>query len=358
MKKFLKIFFGSIAIAIVLFISYFMLIRKLDNNAMQARDVSTATYDASQQIQLPVLFADGRFYLKLKTADGDTALAFGDSGGGISMALQPGIERLGLQGMKKTALLKGVMPIGYLPFYDVVKDKRIPPPMPVRGKMLRNPIQAIPVPYLIIPPEDDELKLFSKTMAGDFFLGQGFFMGHAWTMDYLHHELWVNTPLPATEAGKPGVQHLAFKKNNEGASIFGHGRMYIEVDGEVIEVLFDTGASIVLSEEGKKELNTTKPTLAGSFIATTIFDKWHRKHPDWKYFPKADLAGDVIEVPKITIGGHEVGPVLFARRQNEAWSVNMIGTMDKVVLGAIGGSALQYLKVTVDYNSELIRFEL
>ena len=67
--------------------------------------------------------------------------------------------------------------------------------------------------------------------------------------------------------------------------------------------------------------------------------------------------GDIIEVPKVKIGSYEVGPVLFSQRPDENWSQGMIATMDKVVQGAIGGSVLKYFKVTIDYNSELIRYE-
>lgn len=62
-------------------------------------------------------------------------------------------------------------------------------------------------------------------------------------------------------------------------------------------------------------------------------------------------------MPSVGIGGYVVGPVLFARRPDEAWSQGMIHSMDRVVRGAIGGSALKYFKVTIDYNSGLIRFE-
>jgi hypothetical protein len=113
----------------------------------------------------------------------------------------------------------------------------------------------------------------------------------------------------------------------------------------------------VLSENGKKEMNSDKQTIGASFIAASVFDQWRKRHPNWKFYPKADISRDVIEVPTIKIGGIEVGPVLFSKRPDENWSKNMIRSMDKVVKGAIGGSALKYLKVTIDYNSELIKFE-
>lgn len=49
--------------------------------------------------------------------------------------------------------------------------------------------------------------------------------------------------------------------------------------------------------------------------------------------------------------------MLSSKRPDRNWPEGMIHSMDKVVKGAVGGSALQYFKVVVDYNSELIKFE-
>jgi hypothetical protein len=65
----------------------------------------------------------------------------------------------------------------------------------------------------------------------------------------------------------------------------------------------------------------------------------------------------MIQVPQVTVGGTTAGPVWFAKRPDEAWSRGMIGSMDKVVKGAVGGSLFQYYIVTIDYNSELALFE-
>ena len=359
MKKFLKRLFAGMAIVLVLFGCHFFLIKKLDQKSFEAQDFYTSPYSSSHPVLLPSLFLNGeRFYIKMATDRGDTLLAFGDSGGGISMLNPTVIDKWGLRSKTKTAILKGVMPMGYMLFGDAVNDGNIPEPMLSREKILRRPYARVGESFLLIPPMDKELEFIIKSMSFDIFLGQNFFMGKAWTLDYINKQIWVNTPLAASEAGKPGVQKIGFRKNGSNQPVYGHARMFIEVNGELIEVLFDTGATMILSDDGKKELNTTDKTIGGSFIAKSIFDKWHHDHPEWKYYPHADLKQDVIEVPKVKIGGHDVGPVLFACRPDEVWSEGMIGTMDKVVKGAIGGSALKYLKVTIDYNSELIKFEM
>jgi hypothetical protein len=358
MKRFFKISGLSIGLLLVFFAGYFFQVRKLDNDAVEAKDFYSSSYDVRKPVLLASSFINGeRFYIKIPTVKGDTVLGFGDSGGGITMTFPPVIDKLGLQSKVKWALLKGLMPMRYILFDDLVKDENIPPPLLLRNMILRTPLSRVPLPFLYILPTDGEVKFLIQIMSCDLFLGQNFFMGKSWTFDYIHRQIWVNTPIPASEEGKPGVQRIGFKKNSNHENVFGHASMFIEVNGEIIEVLFDTGATIVLSENGKKMFNTSAKTIGGSFIAASVFDKWRKEHPDWKYYEKADMDRDIIEVPSVKIGGYEVGPVLFAKRNDENWSKGMIGSMDKVVKGAIGGSAFKYLKATVDYNSELIRFE-
>ncbi len=314
----------------------------------------------NQPFLVPSVFVNGeQFYIKLPLENRDTLLAFGDTGGGLSMIPGPTIEEKNLGPKVKRGILKGIMTVRYILFSDLVLDDNFPQPYPVRSFVVRTPFERVAQPHLIVPPMDEELKFMIKSMPDmDVFLGQGFFMGKSWTIDYIQQKIWVNTPLTESDKSNPHVQHIGFMKNNAGENIFGHGSMFIEVNGEKIDVLFDTGASIILSDEGRKLMNTKRKVLGGSFIAASVFNKWHKEHPDWKYYPRADMKNDIIEVPLVNIGGHEVGPVLFASRPDKNWSEGMINSMDKIVKGAIGGSGLKFLKVTVDYNSELIKFEM
>jgi hypothetical protein len=190
------------------------------------------------------------------------------------------------------------------------------------------------------------------------FLGQDFFMEKSWTFDYPNQQVWVHTPLGESQRELPNVQPLGFRKNDHGETVFGHPSMVISVDGEPIDVLFDTGATSILTETGREQLQTGALSVGSSFIAASVFDRWRADHPDWKYFPQAEMGGDMIEVPLVNVGGFEVGPALFARRRDEVWSQGMIATMDRVVQGAVGGSVLRYFRVMADYNSELIKFEI
>lgn len=354
MKKFIKRFLLIIVILIVLVVSYVFIIRKLDNKVADEKIVYTIP--SGSPTLLPTKFIDGaRFYIKLYTIEGDTLLAFGDSGGGISLIPREIVKKLGLENKMSTALIKGVMPVKYIAVKDLLVNHEILAPTLPNHLILRTFFARVTEPLFLIPPDDEEVKFLTEQMNLDIFLGQNFFMNKSFTIDYPNEQLWANTPLEQFEDSS--MQHIGFKKNKHGQNYFGHASMYIVVGTDTIEVLFDTGATFVLSEKGKNYFNTKESTKAGSFIAASIFDKWRKEHPEWNYYEAADLSGDVIEVPIVNIGGYEVGPVLFAKRPDEAWSEGMIHTMDKVVKGAIGGSALQYLKVTIDYNNALIKFE-
>ncbi|MBI1381979.1 MAG: hypothetical protein GC161_12940 [Planctomycetaceae bacterium] len=363
MKRLLKYAVLTALAVLLLVAAYFFTVRSLDrNHAEAATDLEAVATEPSTPLETPLRLAahfdDGeRFYLKLPLRKGGELLAFCDTGGGISMLI-PGLERRrDLAVRSRYGVLKGLLPIEYVHFDDLVGDRSYPRPQPLPSLVLRNPFLRVTEPYLLKPPLDGELEFMTKSMPDmEAFLGQGFFVGQSWTFDYLRQEIWVGTPLPESTADDPEVQRLGFKRNQHQVKLYGHPSMTIEIEGEAIDVLFDTGATMVLSDEGRQLLETDRRTLGGSFIAVSLYEKWRVEHPEWKHYPKADLAGDIIEVPRVKLGGHEVGPVRFATRPDRNWSHGMIHSMDRVVRGAVGGTLLRHFTVTADYNSDLIRF--
>ena len=360
MKRKLLYVTTAIVGLVALFATYFFAVRHYDKKILEGSEVLTSVkQDGINNLVIPAHFVDGeRFYFKLPIAGNDTIMAFGDTGGGISFLSPYAKDREGIAANLKRGIFKGMMPIQYILFEDLVSDSRYPTPNPNSKMIIRNPFFRVTSPILMIPPMDDELKMMLDVQPEmDAFLGQTFFMDHAWTIDYLNEKIMVNTPLHDSILHHTNVQKLGFKKNAMQQKLNGHPSMAIVVEGDSIDVLFDTGATFIPTDEGKKILNTENKSLGGSFIAASICAGWRKEHPEWKYFVGVDFSGDMIEVPIVNINGHEVGPVLFTIRPDEVWSEGMIATMDKVVQGAIGGSALKYFKVTIDYNSELIRFE-
>jgi hypothetical protein len=65
----------------------------------------------------------------------------------------------------------------------------------------------------------------------------------------------------------------------------------------------------------------------------------------------------MIEVPAVAVGGLTVGPVWFAERPDKNFDSFMSGFMSAHVEGALGGSALHYLRVSVDYAAGVAVFE-
>ena len=137
-------------------------------------------------------------------------------------------------------------------------------------------------------------------------------------------------------------------------------RIKMKVDGEEIDVLFDTGATTFLTDKALKELNDGRnATRATSFITKVMFEKWRKKHPKWRVIEKAEsTTGEaMIRVPKIKIAGYKIGPVWFTRRANNNFHKFMSKFMDKKIEGAIGGNALHHFRITVDYPKALAVFE-
>ena len=277
-------------------------------------------------------------------------MGFCDTGGGYTAIHPATLEKLKLETRVSKLALEGDT-LNYLLTKEVYNHPDIPTPW----------IQSYFKPHIAIPffavSDRKEGEMFLKYVPHDVFLGQFFFIQHAWTFDYLTGKVFINTPIPAGTQGK-NVQALGFKKDKAGNKLFGHPSMQIEVDGQRLDVLFDTGASFILGEPGKAEFGANTLSTGGSFIAKSVFDEWRQKHPDWRFIAKGEIMGaDMIEVPQVKVGNLTAGPVWFSKRPDEAWSKGMIRSMDKVVKGAIGGSFLQYFKVQADYNSELIKFE-
>ena len=296
---------------------------------------------------LPSHFLSGeRITLKIATVTGDTIIGYCDSGGGFTAVFPNAIDRLHLQSSVKT-LSMGTQSVGYISFDALVQDKSIPPMIVTSTSPVKEPIFLMP---------DTATLRREGQIPEDAFLGQFFFLGKSWTFDYPRRQVWVHTPL-TRNAQTTVMEQVGFRKSASGEKIFGHPSMKMIVEGDTLDVLFDSGAMFTLSANAQSALHRSEQTIGGSFIARSVFDKWHAQHPDWTITPQADAGADIIEVPRVVIGNNvTVGPVLFSVRPDEVWSRGMVRSMDKVVKGALGGSAFKYLKVTIDYNSELVAF--
>lgn len=306
---------------------------------------------SNNKVLIPAKLIEGRFFLKIPTVKGDTILGFCDTGGGYTAIYNSTVKKLGLASKIKSVIIDNDT-TKYIAAEDIYNNQNIPfPQIPNYFKT------HIDVPFLQAPDDSKETIFFAQFVNYQAFLGQFFFINNAWTFNYQTGEIFINTPILNDKVDE-NTQALGFKKDKTGIKRFGHPRMKLMIDGKSIDFLFDTGATFLLSDNGRTKLGIEAKATAGSFIAKSIFNEWHLKHPEWRIIEKGEFTGaDLIEVPEVKVGNLTAGPVWFAARPDEAWSKVMIGSMDKVVKGAIGGSFLKYFKVTIDYNTELIKFE-
>jgi hypothetical protein len=297
---------------------------------------------ARREVALPVEVTADRFFVTPITLEGETLRLYTDSGGGLFM-LSSSVERLGLTvttlGRDQAELTLVALP----PFRP---EASIPLPLANEGQL---PLSTL---------TQSAIELLGSM---DGLLGQAWFSGRVWTWDYPGRRLlWI------PDGGMPSVAEahtieLGFKTDLEGARLLDFPRLAVTVDGQLLDLLFDTGATVKLSPGALEELDDQGPESRGaSFIAATHFDNWRRCHPEWRLIEGADRGFNnepMIEVPSIFIAGHTVGPVWFTRRPDANFHGFMSRWMDKQVEGALGGSALRFFRVTVDYPNGLVAFE-
>lgn len=295
-------------------------------------------------IALPTIYSQHRFVVTPKTSDGKDLRFYTDSAGGMFLSLAAA-KRLGV------------------PLTD--SDQ----PDDAGGKMQQTPFptfkdgQSIPPPVGIAPmiPVLDLSKIPDRTdlSENDGMLGQQWFEGRTWTFDYPGRKLWwrANGDLPNHDPIHESK--LFFKKGKSGQHETAFARFQVKIDGEVLDFLFDTGATDNLTPEALEFVGDKMPAArATSFMAKSLFEKLHAAHPDWKVFDKRTATGQkLFQVPTMEIGGFVIGPVWFSIQGDNAFHNYMAQWMDKQTEGAIGGSALHYLRVTVDWPGEIAVFE-
>lgn len=292
--------------------------------------------------RLRASFAHNRILVKLPTRTADTLSLLADTGGGAGIILDDSIaERLGVNIVEQD--IEG-QKTRLLDFDKVCSDPSFPPPGTVIDKKQRILSRKFP-----------------RALMGDVsgLLGHRWFTDHIWTIDYPTHQLDVDVAAPVDKE-EAHVATLGFQTNAFGMKANGFPRITIKIGDELFEMLFDTGASAILTHTSLKFLNEQDRVIATSFITKSIAQKWHERNPTWPFVANADsviMNSDMIQVPEIEIGNHKVGPVWFTTRPDKNFTENMSQYMDEPIVGAVGGSALNYFKITLDYKSALAKFE-
>lgn len=294
-----------------------------------------------QPVPLPAVLVEDRFYLEAMTQDGETLRFFTDTGGGLMLSREAA-ERIGMglatiegdEGPIEAGLLPSFAWDAYIPKLDVF-DGRIPV------------VDAAEVKK--IDPDIDGM------------LGQAWFKERVWTLDYGAGKMDWRAPGDIPEHKPENRAYLGFIKDAEGKRGANFPRIEVKIDGQPVDLLFDTGATVALTPKALAAMGDDRgPRRATSFISATTFEAWRTKHPEWRVIEEADASAGgepMIEVPEVTVGGFTVGPVFFTRRADNNFHEFVSKWTDKKVDGALGGNALRFFRITLDYPRGFAIFE-
>ena len=294
-------------------------------------------------ITIPTRFIEDRFYAVPVTQDNVTLLLFTDSAGSLTLYSDV-LEKLGVKAevLKGEADNGGDLTVAPLPAFK--PEASVPPALGSRheGRVF------------VITRRDSPL------LKRDGMLGQQWFAGRVWTFDYPAKALLWRATADLPGHDKTHEVKLFFRSNTSGTRSNNFARIPIQVDGETIDFVLDTGATNFLSDDVLKQLGDGRGAeRATSFLVQSVYEKWHAKHPAWRVLENIKtLSGTaLIEVPEVTIGGFKVGPVWFSVQPDIGFQ-SVMGTLtDKHVSGALGGSALHFFRMTVDWPNGIAVFE-
>jgi hypothetical protein len=296
---------------------------------------------------LPSHFDMGRVLAAPRTIRGDTAYFILDSGGGFNAFVD---TRIGPMGLATHTVGTGKDTATLVLMAAIVDPDSLPAPTagyPRDGSLVVT----------------DNLKglqsHYSVPITG--FLGGGWWINRVWTIDYLTHELWLY-PRSVLQPGtaNPHYVRLGLKRNRQGGLGSNFARFRASIDGDSLDLLFDTGATTRLTDSARAVLGDTGPKgRAGSFISSEIFDRWHARHPDWRVVERGEAGSGaaLIEVPSMQIAGYTIGPVIWERREAAGFHKLMDPLMDRPIQGSLGGAGFQFFSITLDYLHALACFQ-
>jgi len=304
--------------------------------------VASATANAAQRMEVPSVYEAGHFYATPTLANGHTLRLLVDTGGGGSA---------GWFLLWKSAVARAEL----TPATCTVDNQTVDVPAsldyrPGHGLPARNDTPC-GGPALIV-----EGTAFDHE---DGLIGSGYLPGHVWTFDYPARKLWLEPddwkPVPATHRATLGVS-----RNDQGQPTNGWLRVTVQVEGEPIPLLLDTGATAHPTDAGKAAGTEVSPTGFGvtSYITTSQLERWHGQHPAWRVVDNGDdlisrgKGARLIEVPRLVVGDWEVGPLWFTERPDANFTAspgNWLSVLDGPIVGALGANVYRHFRMTIDY---------
>lgn len=293
---------------------------------------------AQIKLKLPAVFKENKVYVKPVTIDGDTLCFDTDTGGGQNIIYPSAVERLNL---KKDSISLGNRSGEYVILPEFESNSQIPLPK----------IELFNHKFLVFEPHP----FLGEGMDG--FLAATWFRERIWEIDYLQQNFSIYNSYQI-DSSRRNVVDLGFPKNEKDEKIGGFPRITVEIDGDSLDLLFDTGATLLAKDSVANLLNSSSNKIGTSFISESIFKKWKENNPEWKVIENAEqmTEADIIQVPEVEIAGFPVGPVWFTVRPDKNFTEWMSQWMDKEIVGALGGSALKFFRVLLHYPEEKALF--
>lgn len=306
--------------------------------AMLAAALGMSVSWASQaSTVIPTSYEAGHFIATPTTASGKLLRLNVDTGGGSAYLW-----------LKASA----AKPLSLKPARCFGTDGYVEPPAFTPGKGL-PPLGGHQCNNVMISPDahGDEM---TDGVVSAWYLAKGI-----WTFDYPARRLTLEDTTWKPGTGDHAVP-LGFPINAAGEFETPYPRIAVAIEGEQIDLLLDTGATAHPTTAGRAVMTTTVAPngfAAGSYITTSIMNRWHASHPDWPLIEAADdlfgtkNATRAIRVPSVVMGEWRIGPVWFIERADGAFDdkTGLSRFMDEEIHGALGGNALSAFRMTVDY---------
>ena len=312
--------------------------------------------DFKDQSELPAHFNGNRIFVQPVTEYGDTLNLLHDTGGGTIFVTREAVEKLDLE-IEEDTFSDTRMKLTRFPKFNIGVDIPLFPDS-ISSKdalYLSEKVEFLNGRIPVMPSNPQ----YPKEIFGEGLLGNEWFATRIWTFDYLEDKLILHHTFEKNTANTEHCVSIFFPKTQDRYKRY-FPRIVAEIDGEELSFLFDTGATLILSDDTSKQLRDELPAVRGaSYITESVFQKWRSNNPEWKVIENAKqfTGAHLIRVPDVTIAGHTIGPVWFTTRPDSAIRQYMSGLMDRQVEGALGGSLFQYFRITVNYQETYAIFE-
>jgi hypothetical protein len=285
--------------------------------AFVAAGLRPARAERWDTVKMPLLLENNRIYAYFgyRGADGktDPILTNIDTGGGAVILARKSVDALGLQPHAAEHLPHGMLMVDLSAVYA---DK------------LRLPVSVAATTVAQTP-------VFHPGASSPGFLPGVVLSDHVVTFDYTNKALWVE--------GAPLVNAVPLVVGVAPRTAF--PRVELEIDGERMGFLLDTGASF-------------------SMLSQSVIERLHAKHPEWTFMQgaygpanmigKGDLASHMLRIPSARWGPFEVSPLNVVSRAAGTFEKYMTPMMSGPIVGALAGNVLRNFALRLDYRGNML----